>query len=221
MRRDLTASVATEVDALEVMPVFFVKLEFDTATTFVWSGTTPIIWDGENWAGVGSLGNISPIQETSEIQANGVTIELSGVPSTSISLALTEEYQGRPATIWLGFMEKTYGADTNYYFVDSDGNYIVDGDGNQIISEVVPGLESDTIITNPIKLFAGRMDIMQIIEQGDTATISISLENRLVDLLKPRILRYTHEDQQTLFPGDLGFEFVTALQDKEVVWGPT
>ena len=28
-----------------------------------------------------------------------------------------------------------------------------------------------------------------------------------------------NEDQQERFTGDLGFEFVTDLQDKEIIWG--
>ena len=31
--------------------------------------------------------------------------------------------------------------------------------------------------------------------------------------------RFTHEDQQERFSGDLGLEFVPDLQDKEIIWG--
>ncbi len=35
----------------------------------------------------------------------------------------------------------------------------------------------------------------------------------------PRSWRYMHESQQALHRGDRGFEYVTAIQDKEVTWG--
>jgi hypothetical protein len=41
----------------------------------------------------------------------------------------------------------------------------------------------------------------------------------LIDLTVPRTWRYTHESQQALFSGDLGFEYVTAIQDREITWG--
>jgi hypothetical protein len=29
----------------------------------------------------------------------------------------------------------------------------------------------------------------------------------------------THESRQVLYPGDLGFEYVNAIQDREITWG--
>lgn len=67
--------------------------------------------------------------------------------------------------------------------------------------------------------FGGRMDVMTIEENGETATISLSAENRLIDLERPRIRRYTSEDQKSLYPGDLGLDYVNDLQDKTLDWG--
>ena len=38
-------------------------------------------------------------------------------------------------------------------------------------------------------------------------------------LKRSRERRYTHDDQQIDFPGDLGFEFVPKLQELNLVWG--
>lgn len=75
------------------------------------------------------------------------------------------------------------------------------------------------LIIDPVQVFAGRLDVPQIADQVDTCTISISYESRLIDLNRPREWRYTHESQQVLYPGDKGFEYVAALQDKEITWG--
>lgn len=69
------------------------------------------------------------------------------------------------------------------------------------------------------QVFGGRLDVMNIEESGDTATISVTAESRLIDLERPRIRRYTSEDQKSLYPGDLGLDYVNDLQDKTLDWG--
>lgn len=76
------------------------------------------------------------------------------------------------------------------------------------------------IIADPILLWSGRMDTMQI-EMGDTASITVTAESRLVDWERPRIRRYNHEDQIGEYSTDKGLEFVTQATEKEVVWGVT
>jgi hypothetical protein len=75
------------------------------------------------------------------------------------------------------------------------------------------------IIADPVLAFAGRLDVPEITDDGETCRITISYESRLIDLNRPRSWRYTHESQQALHPGDLGFEYVTAIQDREITWG--
>ena len=60
---------------------------------------------------------------------------------------------------------------------------------------------------------------MIIRETGETSTIELKLENRLVALERPNDRRMTDEDQKNLFTGDKGFEFIADLQDKQLVWG--
>lgn len=78
---------------------------------------------------------------------------------------------------------------------------------------------SGALIADPYMLFAGRLDVPEITFGSDTFTITISYESRLIDLTVPREFRYTHESQQALYPGDMGFEFVTTIQDQAIWWG--
>ena len=75
------------------------------------------------------------------------------------------------------------------------------------------------LIADPYQLRAGRFDIAVIDDDGQTCTIAAQYEDRLVDLDRARERRYTHEDQQIDWPGDLGFEYVESLQDMQIVWG--
>ena len=78
---------------------------------------------------------------------------------------------------------------------------------------------SKNVVADVYTLFVGKMDVMVIRETGETSTIELKLENRLVALERAIERRYTDEDQKNLFSGDKGFEFVPDLQDKQLVWG--
>ena len=77
------------------------------------------------------------------------------------------------------------------------------------------------LIADPYELFAGFSDVTILTEQAETATIAIQAENRLIDLERARIRRYTDEDQRSdsANSGDKGFEFVPGLQDKVITFG--
>lgn len=74
-------------------------------------------------------------------------------------------------------------------------------------------------VSDLYQIFLGRMDTMTIQEDGATATIQITVENVLIDLERPRIRKYTNEEQLSRYAGDNSFETIAALQDKEIVWG--
>ncbi len=108
MTRDLTAAAKTESQASLVRPVALVKLAFDSGDMRVWSGRGDLTWNSETYTGIGALGRISAVEEGVEQKAFGIAFELSGIPSSTISIALGEDVQGRTAQIWLGFLDSTY-----------------------------------------------------------------------------------------------------------------
>jgi hypothetical protein len=79
-------------------------------------------------------------------------------------------------------------------------------------------MSGENLIEDPILLFSGRMDVMEINEGPETSTISVTAESHLADLNRARIRRYTDEDQQTEYLGDKFFEFVPSIQNVEIVW---
>jgi len=78
---------------------------------------------------------------------------------------------------------------------------------------------SKNVVSDVYTLFSGKMDVLKINEQAETSTIELAVENRLIAFERANERRYTHEDQQVDFSGDLGFEFIPDLQDKPIVWG--
>jgi hypothetical protein len=79
--------------------------------------------------------------------------------------------------------------------------------------------ENGDLIASPVILFSGFMDIMTISDSGDTSTITVTVENKLIAFQRTAVRRYTAEDQKIEHPTDKGFEFVAKIQEKEIVWG--
>jgi hypothetical protein len=173
-----------QLTAANIKPVLFLKMQFNTGPIFVWSGIGTLNWNGQQWIGLGQLGTISAVEESSELAAVNVTFTLTGIPQDLIQDALNEVRQGNPVQLWFGTL----------------------GDDNNVLAD-------------PLQIFAGRMDTPTIDEGAATSTISISVENRLIDLNRARERRYTNQDQQIDHPGDLGFQYVQFIQTWNGTWG--
>jgi hypothetical protein len=184
MARDLTAGMITEFEASSLSPIFLIKAEFDSGDVRFWTGYNEITFDSEIYTGSGTLLDIQEVTETQELVANSMDIVLNGIPSSLVSLALTEPYQGRPLSVWFGAL-------------DSSG----------------------AVVSDPYLVFKGKMDIMAIEDDGETAKIAVSSESDLIGLRDSKERRYTDEDQKAEYPGDKGFEFVALSQDITLSWG--
>ena len=79
--------------------------------------------------------------------------------------------------------------------------------------------ENGDVISSPVKVFSGFMDVMVVSDSGETGEIAISVENRLIEFERTAIRRNTAEDQKIDYPTDKGFEFVAEIQEKDIVWG--
>lgn len=184
MTRALSSGVTTEIAKPVIAPIYLIEAEFSGGPIRISTANREIEWDGKTWAAMGYLLAISPLTDTQTIEANGMTITLSGVPSELIATVYGEYAQGRPCVVWLGFLN-----------------------------------DSDQLIADPVRINRGRMDAIADEDDGNEVTISVTVENGMRDLRKPSVRRYTNEDQQRLFAGDRGAEFVAGLQEKEVFWG--
>jgi len=72
---------------------------------------------------------------------------------------------------------------------------------------------------NLIEIFSGELDQMNIVEEAESCTISVTAENVLIKLERPTVRRFTDQDQKSRYPSDRGLEFIASLQDKEIFWG--
>lgn len=136
MSRDITTAFRNAITAANVRPLLLVTGVFDTETLRFWNGEGTLTFDSEDYVGAGYLMKIEPIVETQKTEARGVKIELSGIPSSIISVALSENYQDRAVTI-------------DFALVDDSGAVILDPfrffSGKADIMEIEEGAETSTI----------------------------------------------------------------------------
>jgi hypothetical protein len=185
-RQGLDASIVNRLGADEQALFFALKAEFDTDDILLWSGTDDLVIASETYTGAGNLLSISNTEDNLELKSNGLVITLSGMDTTIVNYALTENYQNRPLTLFMGY---------------------VMGGTNEV--------------AGTLTLFKGRMTNLVIGDTPEGSTVTISAENRLVDLDRPSNFRYTKESQNFLHNGDTGFNRVASLQDKQITWGKT
>ncbi len=185
MSRTLTAAAKAASQDEVVRPVSLVELDFSSGFVRANSAPIDIVAFSNTFLGVGNLGAITSSGEGADLQARGISLQLSGIPTALVSIALGEHYQGRSCKVWMGLLDSSH-----------------------------------VLIADPVLMFDGRMDTMDI-NMGETAVINVTAESRLSDWERPRIRRYTNEDQQNQYPNDKGFEFVPQMADKQLIWGRT
>jgi hypothetical protein len=189
-RDDVPAAVASRLANDEQKIAFGVSLEFDSGTLNLWSGIGDFTGsDSLSYTGAGELLNIENVEEDNELSSTNMTISISGLSANIVTYATTEDYQNRPVTIKM-------------FFFNDSGEEVGNHDG-----------ENKSVI-----LFKGRMDTLTVTD-GDSFSVVISAENKLIDLTRPKNLFYTAETQNFLYSGDKGLEFVSKIREQTVNWG--
>lgn len=114
MTRGISSLAGAEVGKGHVRPFLLAEIDFsdsgivrlnqtDRTISFSPDGGSPEY----EFTGVGNLGQVTTISESSSLQALGVEMTLTGIDPAFISAAF-EESHGRPGRIWLGFFDDSY-----------------------------------------------------------------------------------------------------------------
>ena len=72
-------------------------------------------------------------------------------------------------------------------------------------------------LADPVGPFKFRMDSSGI-TRGKNPTITITAESPMADYDRPRVRRWTDEDQQAVWPGDTFFSRVPQMQELEILF---
>lgn len=104
--RTIGSTAQTTLASGNVRGVAFVELAFDSGTQRLTTAASTVPWNGQDWVGLGSLLTIEPIRETESSEITGGKVIVSGVAASEISKALTENIQGRAATMYFAVMSE-------------------------------------------------------------------------------------------------------------------
>lgn len=113
--RDLTAGMQTEFEKTVKSPIIFFEGQFTSGYVRLFSGIGTLTWNGKTWLGAGSLGTITPVQETLETKAVGMRATFSGIPAANRALILSEARRGQEGNVWLGMLDANMNVIANPY----------------------------------------------------------------------------------------------------------
>ncbi|ABF42159.1 hypothetical protein Acid345_3158 [Candidatus Koribacter versatilis Ellin345] len=190
MSRGLTPTIEAEFAKKNLVPLLFVEVQFVSGWVRLWSGIGAIVWNGQTWLGV-ALPNGTVLGSISQLQ------ETTDGSAQAAALSLS----GIPSTAVQQVLNECRPNNIANIFL---------GAADQV---------TGAVLADPYCAWSGYTDVPTISDSGDTCTVTISVESRLVDLQRAREWRYTNEDQQLFVPGDIGFEYVGALQSLSITWG--
>jgi hypothetical protein len=181
--RNISAPMLASLISSPIRPGFLAMLTFRTVTEYVWSGLGNLVYGGNTYRGVGSLGRIGSISEATEVRAIGTSVTLSAIDPALLAECLNDIQLGAPAKIYFALFD-----------------------------------EALNIIGSPYPLFVGTVD-QPVIQIGiDQMAITLKLENKLANLQRANMRRYTAADQGLKHPTDTAFNWVEILNDLALKW---
>lgn len=84
-------------------------------------------------------------------------------------------------------------------------------------SVLLATLSGTTLAVDP-NVWTGALDVMTITREGGEATITVTAEHPLARWDQANLLRFSHEDQQRLYPGDMFFEYAEKMAGATITW---
>jgi hypothetical protein len=119
MGKSIDSTVLASINSKNYTGVVLARLEFLSPTGFQRVANTyqTIYWDeagaGEQaYLGVGELGQIAVLPETTDLGAITVDLTLTGIPNDQIQAGFSDDYRNQPVYIYYGTL------DTNTYAVE-------------------------------------------------------------------------------------------------------
>lgn len=209
MSRGILQDFVNQLNRDTVFPFFTVQLHFDTAQLNFWSGLYDLQIGDTTYTGAGDLLEVSSIEETTELAAFGATLTMSGLDSSTVSLALQEPYQGRECNIGFGVFNG-FSQPGSLQLEQGTTDFVLLESGDKIL------LEGNLY---HVELFSGYMDMINVNEAPEGSTIQVQVENRMIDLERERSRRYNSATQKQKYPNDKGLNYAEDAANREVILG--
>lgn len=188
MSRDLHATNRAFAEASAARVALLAEFEFSGGTVRAWSG-------------VGDLTvTIASVERT--FQGTGDFAQVAAIDETieTAPRALDFTLSGIPSNLVSTIYNEVYrGRRVRLWLAFMDADF-------------------EAPLAEPYQIWAGRMDTCEISRDSQKAEIRLRAESGLVDLRRPRISRYSHEEQTRRFAADTGLRFVSGLSERPIYW---
>lgn len=193
MTRGLSAGLVAHLDGDVQRPAFLIEAEFQDsngtdATLRLWTGIGPLSYDGKTWTGTGDILTMEGYEEIMDTVARGTSFTLSGIGTADVN--------GNGDTIVDLALRTEY--------------------QSRPITLMAAFFDENWDVIGAMVGFSGFMDVMDVQEDGETATVSLTAENAMVALERRVGRTYTKEDQQERYSGDTFFDQVADLTNMEI-----
>lgn len=184
----------------DIEPFYAVELYFDDTDGDRWNEAA---YTGDRtlrlWTGIGTR---SISSET--FQGTGALLEISGLEEVN-------DLSAKGATLtWSGLDSAIL-------------SYALTEDYQGRLGKVYWGVLENA---NVVELFSGYMDKMTITDDGETSTITLTLESKLISLERANVRRYTDKSHKATITTedydeatDTIFKWVSKLADQQISWG--
>jgi len=105
--RGASASVLAEIQKSQIRPFHLFEGVFDGGTVRFCDNTYNITWDSYEWVAAGHLISYDAIEESSDIQATGCSVTLSGMNGEVTAIAIDEDLADKVVKIYRGFFDSS------------------------------------------------------------------------------------------------------------------
>lgn len=105
MPRNISGPMLASLTSNNIRPAILATLTFKSQTVYVWSGIGSIVYAGNTYLGVGSLGRIDRVTEGSDVHAYGTSIALSGIDPTMLGECLGDIRLGAAAVLYFALLD--------------------------------------------------------------------------------------------------------------------
>jgi hypothetical protein len=189
-KRNISALNEGALNARVVRPIMFLRLDFFTGVQRYHTEIGPRdavhpIFGNETYVGIGDFGGISSnITESISQAPQAIKFSLTGVKSSFISDAFTDDYHRRDIDAMFGFDD-----------------------------------ENGDLIDDPVIVWSGYMDKVDITLGDQTGEMTLTCESRATVGQQSSDLRFSDEDLQAAVTGDLAGEYIFRMGDLQLTWG--
>ena len=95
----------TDAGKVQVVMVTMVDLNFTSGAIYVHDGIGNLLYNSRTYQGIGEYGTIDAVSEDLSGQAKSIQLGLSGVEASLVNSAMTENYQGKVVTVYVGILD--------------------------------------------------------------------------------------------------------------------